>query len=466
MRDYYLKTEPLTFLAITKLTVNREINTHGTAVLEGYIADEDEERFLGQLQGQVWEKIEETGRDEETTVLFWGLVTGFSIQRTNDQKRMTLELTTGTCLMDLAPHFRTFQDGSMDYSRIFRQITENYPNAGMIKNIPLSNSIKSLVMQYQETDWEFLKRMAGRHRSFLVPASSINGTKYFVDLPKGKTLELPADARCSIRKDMQRFLTNRSRGLSGLRESACTEYIVESREDCRIGDQIMFQGQPFFIYRIRSRYQGGEMLHTCYLMVRAGLDMPEETEKDRAGCAFQAEVLNVKEDKVQVRILKDENRSQNITFWYPYATVYSTPDGTGWYCMPEIGDQVRLYLPSDREQEAYVFSAVHLDTESTDRKDPEHKIIKNRYQKEIRFTPDSIILTNNQGTRIALTDADGIQITSSHSVVIRAKDQLTLSSEKGSLTAAGTEAVSLQQKTTGIRLEEGISFIGGELKVQ
>ena len=57
-------------------------------------------------------------------------------------------------------------------------------------------------------------------------------------------------------------------------------------------------------------------------------------------------------------------------------------------------------------------------------------------------------------------------ITGSHSVVIRAKDQLTLSSEKGSFTAAGTEAVSLQQKTTGIRLEEGISFIGGELKVQ
>lgn len=466
MREYYLKTEPLTFLAVTKLTVNQEINTHGTAVLEGYIADEDEEHFLGLLQDQVWEKIEEAGREEETTVLFWGLVTGFSIQETNDQKRMTLELTTGTCLMDLAPHFRTFQDAGMDYGGIFRQITENYPDSGMIKNIPLTDSIQSLILQYQETDWEFLKRMAGRHKSFLVPASSIKGTRYFVDLPKGKMKELPSDARCSVQKDMQRFLTNRSRGLAGLRESVCTEYIVESREDCRIGDQMLFQGQTFFVYRIRSSYEGGEMLHTCYLMARAGLDMPEETEKDRSGCAFQAEVLKVRNDQVQVRLLKDENRSQNITIWYPYATVYSAPDGTGWYCMPEIGDQVRLYLPSDREQEAYVFSAVHLDTESPDRKNPEHKIIKNRYQKEIRFTPDSIILTNNQGTRIALTDADGIQITSSHSVVIRAKDQLTLSSEKGSLTAAGTEAVSLQQKTTGIRLEEGISFIGGELKVQ
>lgn len=70
MREYYLKTEPLTFLAVTKLTVNQEINTHGTAVQEGYIADEDEEHFLGLLQDQVWEKIEEAGREEETTVLF------------------------------------------------------------------------------------------------------------------------------------------------------------------------------------------------------------------------------------------------------------------------------------------------------------------------------------------------------------------------------------------------------------
>lgn len=466
MRDYHLKTEPLTFLAVTKLTVNREINTHGTAVLEGYIADEDEERFLGQLQGQVWEKIEEVGRDAERKILFWGLVTGFSIQKTNDQKKMTLELMTGTCLMDLAPHFRTFQDGSMDYGRIFRRITENYQDSGMIKNILLSDPVKSLVIQHQETDWEFLKRMAGRHKSFLVPAFSICGTRYFVDLPKGKMQKLPPDARCSVKKDMQRFLRNKSRGLTGLRENACMEYIVESREDNQIGDWMVFQGQTCFVYRITSCYQGGEMLHTCHLMPRAGLDMPEHTGKERAGCAFQAEVLNVREDKVQVRVLKDENRGQDITFWYPYATVYSTVDGTGWYCMPEIGDQVRLYLPSDREQEAYVFSAVHLDTESTDRKNPEHKIIKNKYQKEIRFTPDSIILTNNQGTRIALTDKDGIQITSSHSVVIRAKDQLTLSSEKGSLTAAGTTSVSLQQKTTGIRLEEGISFIGGELKVQ
>ena len=45
--------------------------------------------------------------------------------------------------------------------------------------------------------------------------------------------------------------------------------------------------------------------------------------------------------------------------WFPYATVYSSGDGTGWYCMPEIGDKIRLYFPTEKEQDAYVISAYH-----------------------------------------------------------------------------------------------------------
>ena len=196
------------------------------------------------------------------------------------------------------------------------------------------------------------------------------------------------------------------------------------------------------------------------------MDFPETFQEDRTGCSFQAEVLQVKEDKVMVKVLKDENLEQNINLWYPYATVYSTPDGTGWYCMPEIGDAVRLHIPEQREEEAYVVSSIHLDTESQDRKNPEHKIIKNKYQKEIRFTPDSIVITNNQGTKIELNDAKGVQIVSQNDILIKAKDNLTISSETGSLIAAGTASVNLKQKTTSIDIDQGISFTGGELKVQ
>ena len=466
MKEYNLKTEPLQFIEIRDLKVSRQINEHGTAVISGYIADEDEETYVKQLTGDLWEKIEEVGEDGDAQTLFWGAVTGFSIERVNDQKKMTLELTTGTYFMDLKPHFKTFQDGTVTYGKIFEQITGSYENSGLIKNGPLTDPIGKLVLQHRETDWEFLKRLAGRFHSFLVPSTRIYGVKYFYDMPKGESYELPKSIKYVVKKDMGDYQRKRNQGLQEMRESSCLEYIIQSREDYQIGDKLSINGLQLIIWKIVSTYERGEMLHTCHLKSRSGMDFPETFQEDRAGCSFTAEVIQVKEDKVMVKVLKDENQGQNINLWYPYSTVYSTPDGTGWYCMPEVGDAVRLHIPAEREEEAYVVSSVHLDTESQDRKNPEHKIIKNKYQKEVRFTPESIVITNNQGTKIELNDAKGVQIVSQHDIVIKAKDDLTISSETGSLIAAGTASVNLKQKTTSIDIEQGISFTGGELKVQ
>ena len=107
-----------------------------------------------------------------------------------------------------------------------------------------------------------------------------------------------------------------------------------------------------------------------------------------------------------------------------------------------------------------------METESPDRKDPDFKVLKTKYQKEVRFTPNSIVITNNQGTRIELTDKEGIHLISAHSVVLEAAEDVTISSDKGSLIAAGTTSVVLKQKGTSITLDKGISFTGGELRVQ
>lgn len=466
MKEYNIQTEPLTFIAIRDLEIHRKINEHGTARIEGYIADEDEEDYIKQLLGSMWERINAVGRDGENQTLFWGLVTGFSIQRENDQKRMILELTTGTYLMDLIPHFRTFQNEAVTFEEIFQTLTEPYENSGLIKNRPLTEPTGELVIQYRETDWEFLKRMAGRHHSFLVPSTTIYGVKYFYDLPKGVKQEIPDGSMYAFCKDVGGYLKKKSRGLTGLREAASIEYTIKTRDNYNLGDWVAFNGQQLFIYQIESVYQEGEMLHICHCKARAGMDTLETCQEDIAGCSFPAKVLQVREDKVQIKVFDDENADQDISLWYPYSTVYSSPDGTGWYCMPEIGDVVRLKIPSRREAGAYVVSSIHLDTDSPDRKNPEHKVIKSKYQKEIRFTPDSIIITNNQGTKIALTDGEGVQIISQKSIVIQAKDNLTLSSETGSLTAAGTTSVNLKQNTTSLDIDKGISFTGGNLRVQ
>lgn len=466
MRDYNIQTEPFTFLAILEIQKQEEINEHGKMTITGFIEDEKEEEYLRMLKGEVWEKVEAAGRDGETEILFWGIVTDFSVELINNQKKMTLEITTGSCLMDQARHLRSFQNDSITYKQIFQSIIREYENSGMIYNSPLDIAAGELVLQYDETDWDFLKRLAGRNHTCLAAESRSKGTKLFYDMPEGKEFRFDEHKKYTVKKDLGLYRSKKNSGLVELKETDCLTYIVPSREDHRIGDFIMVQGRKFLLYKICSSYQDGEMLHECYLMQESGLEIPEVFLEKAAGCSMDAMVKAVREDKVQAVILEDENKEQETNIWYPYATVYSTPDGTGWYCMPEPGDMVRLTIPGKREKDAFVTSSVHVGTDSADRKDPDFKVFKSRYQKEVRFTPDSIVITNNQGTKIELTDAEGIHIVSAHSVMLEAAEDITVSSDTGSLIVAGTATVNIKQKGTSINLDKGISFTGGELKVQ
>ncbi len=147
-----------------------------------------------------------------------------------------------------------------------------------------------------------------------------------------------------------------------------------------------------------------------------------------------------------------------------YATVYSSPDGTGWYCMPETGDSVRLYVPG-KEEDSFILSAVHKETDNA-RQNPDHKSLKTKYGKEIRFTPDSILMTNNQGMMVEMNDSEGITITSDKDILIQAEENLTVASQKASLLIAADDKVQVKQGSTSMTLSGDISFTGGEFRIQ
>ena len=465
MREYNITTAPVAFLDILELRQEEEINQHGRMIISGHISDDQEEEYLGLLTGKVWETVQAVGMDGEVKTLFTGIVTDFSVSVLNDQRKLTLELMTGSILMDEKKHFRSYQDPSVTYEQIFRETAAGYADSSVSFSKPYSEAPGELVLQYEETDWDFLKRLAGRSHQFLVPDSRMKGVRIYYSIPQGMPFEIPAGSRYTIRKDLGGYRNKICQGMA-VSEADCMEYIIQCREPHRIGDYTSLYGMKCYIFKIQSRYEGGELLHCCYLKREKGIEVPEICNKEMAGCALDARITKVKEDKVQVSLLGDENAHQTINIWYPYATVYSTPDGTGWYCMPEPGDMVRLMIPQHQERDAFVASSVHVETDSPDRKDPSHKVFKSRYQKEVRFTPDSIVITNNKGTRIELTDAEGIHIVSAHSIMLEAAEDLTIASDTGSLIVAGDSFVNFRQKGTSIQLDNGISFIGGNLKIQ
>ena len=100
------------------------------------------------------------------------------------------------------------------------------------------------------------------------------------------------------------------------------------------------------------------------------------------------------------------------------------------------------------------------------RSNPDEKSFKNKYNKEIRFTPKKLLITNNAGSFIEISDDHGIWIESDKDIHIRAKGQMAVVSEEQDVTLSAENVLRLRQKETSIKLSEDIILSGGEFRLQ
>lgn len=467
MREYRIITEPFEYTALTGLEIRKQVNGHAEASVTMRIRDDRQEQYMGILSGQTWVKVMgagsgEDGTDGVYTVLFHGVVTDFSFSHDGYETILWLKLASGSIQMDIEPHFRVFQNGDVPCAGIGRKITSTYPEGRAVYTEGEEDRTGGVLIQHMETDWEFLKRLAGRTGRYLVP-DALKGTGYTVGLPGG-IRRTPSMERIGIRMDMEEYLRKFLNGMPSLQPADMTELVVTDREVYQMGDSMLWHGKEYFIWRIHTEYDGAECIHTYYLRTKEGIRVLPEVHGGLAGCSFDAVVTAVEKDRVQVEIPGDEWKAADGKKWFPYATVYSSPDGTGWYCMPEPGDSVRLYVP-EREEDSFVLSAVHRETDVS-RQKPDYKSLKTKYGKEILFTPDSIILTNNSGMMVELNDSEGITVCSDKDIVIEAGDNLTISSQNASLLIAAQDTLQVKQGGTSMTLSGDISFTGGEFRIQ
>lgn len=454
MRETTVKVDPFVFVSLEEIEIDQKVNEHARAVVYGLLdsthIDGCREKLL---EDDLWVKLWASS-DERTEILFCGIVKAYGLYHKASLYHLRLELASGTYLMDQKQHIRIFQEEQKTYKKMYGVITRGYPQNGIISGKGAERAVKDLVVQYKETDWEFADRLAADSGEFLIPEVLTAGIRYFTKFPKRETVVLP---------ETERYGRYKKRLIQGMEKSA-EALCFMSREIHHMGDQVMVDGRPFCIFQIQSRLQHGELWHRYHLVPEEEQFPHKKPAEHIAGVSMLGTVKKVKRDKVCVELSEDEYKTSSYR-WFPFSTVYSSQDGTGWYCMPEEGNQVRLHFPDRDERNAYVISAVHLPTESG-RSDPDEKSFKNRYNKEIRFTPKKLLITNNAGSFIEMSDDHGIRIESDKDIHIRAKGQMAVVSEEQDVTLSAEDILRLRQKETSIKLSEDIILSGGEFRIQ
>lgn len=450
MREVYIKIEGYHLLDVKECTIYQRVNEHGVAKIAGHIADNEEEACF--RKGLVDERARILGVDEmgcEFT-LFQGIISQCTIKCTERTKVLEMELKSSSYLMDMDVHIRSFQDKSITYNAVVNEIMNSYSKTSVRMETNAEMAIKKYLVQYKETDWEFLKRVASRMKTCIIPNTVEAGIQLLFG-PIENTLapEIICEEYKLGSEKGQRY------------------YAVKSRDYFALGTQVQFKGIKYYVYQADSKLEGAELYHSYVLKSQKGF-LCEEFENDKiAGVSLEGHIADVKEDKVQVELEQDTLSSTKK--WFAYATIYSSPDGTGWYCMPENGDRIRVYFPNSSEENAYVMSSVHVGDAGIAgtgaRSNPDEKSIKSKYGKEILFKPDSLLITNNNGMSIEINDNEGISITSDKKIEMTAQEGVQIVSVNDAVRMIAKDQLLLQQNESYISIKDDIVMDGGQVKM-
>ncbi len=450
MRVELLEIENFNFINISEYSSDLLPNKHGTAFIGGTISGSNVKEYLssaGKLT-RVWGKAYE---QDNKVLLFCGIVSSCKIKSNGDVHYMKLGLSTQSVLMDITEHIRTFQKEGSSYRDILNIITKGYKHGAFIAVTGEDKKLTGFMCQYKETDWEYINRLACSVNTVIYPDYKTEGEKFYMVLPD----------RPEINISSEYYEIGTDSGEEVMLNTGKTYYKVSLRETYDIGQKVIFLRERFGIVARLSRFEYSEIVHDYILMYENDIRTKAYKNQKLIGAVLFARVTSVENELVKVRIDEDENEDSGELL-LNYATVYSSPDTGSWYCMPEIGDRVMVRFPDAKESTVYIQNAIHIGA-SGGRNNPDIKFLKNKEGKEIRLSPDSILITDNNGSSIEIKEGEGIHINSSGMVFIGAKTEVLIESSNSDIKLISPMSVQINQNGTQIEMSDGITSQGSKI---
>ena len=153
--------EPFDIERILELRLTEKINEHAKLSLRGVL----KEGCKDSMAEEDWKEKTITLKEEGKT-LFCGVATGIGIVCENGIYYLEAEAVSWTIKLDCQRKKRSFQEKGLSYYDIAKRLAKEA--GGKVECYAQEKKVKNLLLQYRETDWEFLKRLASHSNSVLI----------------------------------------------------------------------------------------------------------------------------------------------------------------------------------------------------------------------------------------------------------------------------------------------------------
>lgn len=459
-----LRIEGMEVETITGFSLSGELGQHTQMKLSAYIENEQSALYKkAELQPI---RVFFTGESQQT--VFQGIVTQVKLKYAAEVWQILIEAKSYSYLMDIAKRSRSFQDTSMPYSLLVKKILLEYGGKALAE-IP-DRPTGELLVQYQETDWAFLKRVLSNLEMTVTPACEHAGVYIYAGFPDLGSYEIPHTIT-EVKKDMHSYYYLKANDQKAA-DVFFTKYGIKSASVLPILGKAVLSKQEFTVCQFQRYFSGNELESFYRLQKQPGLKFKRRYPMHLIGVALEGTVADINQDKVQVYLDIDEGFSKSRSYWFPYSTISASPDGSGWYCMPEKGDVVRVYFPSKFTSQAVALSAVSnykAAPGSADKmQNPNTKYLSTKHDKAVILEPDQISITCNGGAAVMNITKDGdVSLSAEKNLIIAAEEDIEIYAENElSIHAQESVVLACEKGGQAVLPDNGYTiFNGTEVKV-
>ncbi|MGL5568535.1 MAG: hypothetical protein ACRDB9_04735 [Cetobacterium sp.] len=355
---------------IDSLKLTFEANTHSKLKLS--FENHRNQNIYSALKNENHPRIEvKLLKDEVETIFFTGQIEVFNIGNYGSEgHKIEIEALSVTKELDREKKFRAYQNIDLSLLDILQDVVLEYKQVNFIFNdILKSIKIGKPIIQYNESNWDFIVRVASHAGVGVYPLANRG---IAIGLNNGTNQEKAIEVLDNLWQ-----ISKNEYGEIG--------YLFNSQNVLLCGDEVVLWTDIKKEERVSLNVHSGEielinsLTSSKVSMIQEMYKYPYITNKNIAGKVIEGTVEKVfAEDgiaKMTVNLSEGLKKTATIKsgfksvpkkaysdtkgrFNFPYTTPYSQTN-TGLFCTPEINDRVTVYYPTEEEIESYVMGTIN-----------------------------------------------------------------------------------------------------------
>ena len=294
----------IAFSKINTCSFTARPNEHAKLFIEGYVQEDDAVRLE---QMQMSETYCEIRGGASATVIFSGIYRSVSVHHVNGLITVKAEIVSATQMLDHEKKSRSFQDAEATYGQIVNEVLSDCPGAVALLCKEADTPIGKPLIQYRETDWMFIKRLAG-----MLGISLVSDYRAFVPRFSFGTSDSNTTAVETPQYGMQiseKYYRNGGKQ-GGCYKGDYQSFCFQERKNIPLGNKVSFGGGTFMVHEQKGELRNGELIYTYQIGRQGFFAQPVVNRGGMGRVAVKGKIISTEGETVQVALDMDGNKTE------------------------------------------------------------------------------------------------------------------------------------------------------------